>query len=1079
MKEKYKHLIGVFLWCVVLMMVFRTPSYASTGFTPNGNLEFEKRNSINESLSNKVDISYNSDIVSTAQQSITISGRVTDNMGEPISGATIVIKGTSVGVISDENGYYSIDIPNRNVILVFSFLGFTTQELPVGNNNTLTVVLIEDDYQLEDIVVIGYGTQKRGNLTAAISTIKNEEILTTTHTSLAQRLQGKISGLQIRQYTGAPGDYDAMINIRGFGAPIFIIDGTTRVSGAEFQRLNPDDIENISILKDGAAAIYGMNAANGVILVTTKRGAEGKPKFKYNGSVSISSPTEMPKMANAHQWIVMRNDAAVNMGSAPLYTQEEVENWRQGVDGYESVDWYNETIKKYSLQQQHTFSVQGGSEKVNYYASFGYLHDPGLLKSNAINYEKYSIRSNVTARLTKNLSAEIDLSGWYDKNDGSCWSFFEIIRGTVSDLPIHTPYANNNKDYPAYVYDGQAYNPVVLSNPDLVGYRKGVSKSFKSSASLIYNVPFVEGLQLKGVAYYEHGNGFAKSLHKSFSMYTYDQTADSYIPFLYGHPTVLFNSWSDGNGITLQMHLNYHRTLAERHNIGVTGVYEERNGWSRGGGMRREFQFYTIDQIDMGDENNQMTSGMENMYGFQSLLGRFTYDYVGKYLFEVAARYDGSYRYHQDRRWGFFPVVSAGWRISEEPFFKENVSFVSNLKLRGSYGLVGEDAGSPFQHVGGFSLNIGGYEFVNGTWTNGAAAPGVVNEKLTWYKSNIKDIGFDLGLFENQIKVEFDVYQRDRTGLLAYRNATLPNTFGASLPQENLNKDRVRGIEFAVGYGKQVTKDFSFNASMNFNFARTMVVYAERGPFVNSMDRWRHGQNERWQDIVWMYDYIGQFQSKDEIINAPIQNGTLGNSRELPGDFRYRDVNEDGVIDGNDVIPIAWGGNPKVHYGFTFSAKYRDFDFNMLLQGSGKYSVRFTHNYATMLWNDGNMPAYFYDRWHLADPFDPNSEWVAGEWPAIRRQPDVGAMYSESSVWRRDASYMRLKSLEIGYSLPRNVLSFMNVENVRVYLNGYNLLTLTDPFVKPFDPERIEGAHNAGWVYPLNKSFNIGLNLTF
>ena len=248
MKEKYKHLIGVFLWCVVLMMVFRTPSYASTGFTPNGNLEFEKRNSINESLSNKVDISYNSDIVSTAQQSITISGRVTDNMGEPISGATIVIKGTSVGVISDENGYYSIDIPNRNVILVFSFLGFTTQELPVGNNNTLTVVLIEDDYQLEDIVVIGYGTQKRGNLTAAISTIKNEEILTTTHTSLAQRLQGKISGLQIRQYTGAPGDYDAMINIRGFGAPIFIIDGTTRVSGAEFQRLNPDDIENISIL---------------------------------------------------------------------------------------------------------------------------------------------------------------------------------------------------------------------------------------------------------------------------------------------------------------------------------------------------------------------------------------------------------------------------------------------------------------------------------------------------------------------------------------------------------------------------------------------------------------------------------------------------------------------------------------------------------------------------------------------------------------------------------------------------------------------------------------------------------------
>lgn len=1012
-------------------------------------------------------------------QNLTVTGTVTDTKGESLIGVTVQIEGTSTGTVTDIDGGFILSTVPSNATLEVSYVGMVTQTILVNGRSSIHIVLEEDPKTLEEVVVVGYGTQKKGNLTAAISTIKNEEILTTTHTSLAQRLQGKIPGLQIRQNTGAPGDYDAMINIRGFGTPLFIIDGTTRVSGAEFQRINPDDIENISILKDGAAAIYGMNAANGVILVTTKRGAQGKPKFQYNGAISFSSPTEMPKMSNAYQWIVMRNDAAVNMGLAPIYSEEEVEKWRQGGEGYESVDWYNETMKGSAIQQQHTFSVQGGNDKVNYYASLGYTKDPGLLKSNALNYEKYSIRSNVTARLSKYLTSEIDLSGWYDEKKGSRWSFYDIIRGTISELPIHTPYANNNQEYPAYVYDGQAYNPVVTSDPDLVGYTKGVSKSFKSSLSLIYDVPFVEGLQLKGVAYYEHGNSYSKSLNKSFTMYTYDETNDSYIPFLYGHPTTLSNGWSDGNGITLQAHLNYKKTIADNHNIGITAVYEERNGWSRSVGLQREFQFYTIDQIDMGDDNNQRTSGMEDMSGFRSLLGRLTYDYMGKYLFEIAARYDGSYRYHPDRRWGFFPVLSGGWRISEEHFFKENVPFISNLKLRGSYGLVGEDAGNPFQHVGGFSLNSGGYEFANGSWTSGASAPGVVNEALTWYKSNIKDIGFDLGLLDNQIKVEFDVYQRDRSGLLAYRNATLPNTFGASLPQENLNKDRVRGIEFAVGYGKQVTRDFNFNVSANFNFARTMVVYAERGPFVNSMDRWRNGQNGRWSDVVWMYDYIGQFQSEEDIINAPIQNGTLGNSLELPGDFQYRDVNNDGVIDGNDVIPLAWGGNPKMYYGLIFNAKWKDFDFNMLWQGSGKYSVRFTHNYATMLWNDGNMPAYFYDRWHLSDPYDPNSEWVAGEWPAIRRQPDVGAMYNESSVWRKDASYVRLKSLEIGYSLPSIYLNPLGVQDLRIYLNGYNLLTICDRFVKPFDPERIEGSLNTGWVYPLNKSFNIGINLTF
>lgn len=1010
-------------------------------------------------------------------EKITIKGQIIDSKGEVVIGATVMEKGTTNATLTDMNGNFELNV-KQNVVMVISFVGYKSQEIQITDQRSLKITLEEDSLIFDDVVVVGYGTQKKGLLTSAISTIREDDIQTTTHTSLAQKIQGKISGLQIRQNTGTPGEYNSMINIRGFGSPLFIVDGTTRLSGYEFQQLNPDDIESITVLKDGSAAIYGMNAANGVILVTTKRGSSGKTKFKYKGTLTISSPTEMPKMANAHQWLVMRNDAAVNMGLEPIYTKEELEKWHAGGPGYESVDWYKETMKSSAVQQQHSISAEGGTDKLNYFGSFSYTNDPGLLKSKAMSYDLYTMRTNLSANLTNRLKATIELSGWYGDRKSTRTPFHEIMRGTVSVLPIHRPYANNNPDYPAYVYDGQAYNPVITSDPDLVGYSKSINKSFKSAITLAYDVPFIQGLQLKGVAHYEHANGVSKGLNKSYKMYTYEATTDNYLPLLFGHPTVLNNGWSDGNGITLQGYVTYKNTFLDSHNIGVTAVYEERNGWSQTAGLQREFQYFTIDQIDMGDEKNQRTSGMEDRYGFRSLLGRFTYDYLGKYMIELAARYDGSFRYHPDRRWGFFPVVSAGWRISEESFMK-GVPLLSNLKLRGSYGLVGEDAGNPFQYVGGFSLNQGGYEFSDGTWTSGASSPEVVNEKLTWFKSNIKNIGIDLGLLDNSLNIELDIYQRDRKGLLAYRNATLPNTFGSSLPQENLNKDRVQGIDFSIGYSKKITKDLSIYGNANFNFARTQVVYAERGPFVNSMDRWRNGQNNRWSDVVWMYDYIGQFQTKDEILNAPIQNGTLGNSKELPGDFQYRDVNNDGVIDGNDITPQSWGGNPKMYYGLTLGAKWKGFDFNMLWQGAAKYSVMFTHNYATMLWNDGNTPEYFNDRWHKSDQFDPNSEWIAGKWPAIRRPVDMGAMYLQSSVWRKEATYVRLKSLELGYSIPSGILKKYSIQDLRLFVNGYNLLTICDPFVKPFDPERVEGIENAGWVYPLNKSFNVGVNLTF
>lgn len=1007
-----------------------------------------------------------------------IKGVVCDKGNEAIIGASVMVKGTTNGTITDLNGEFTLNNVSKKDVLIVSFMGYKTTEIPVGDQTVLNVTLLDDTKVLDEVVVVGYGTQKKGLLTAAVSSVKSEEIQSTTHISLAQRLEGKIAGLQIRQNSGEPGSFNSTINVRGFGTPLFIVDGTSRISGAEFQRINPEDIEDVSVLKDGAAAIYGMDAANGVVLVTTKRGSQGKTKFQYNGSFSLNSPTEMPDVMNAIQYIEMRNDASVNMGLAPLYSQETVENWRQGLPGYESVDWYKETMKGTALSQQHTLSARGGNEKVNYFMSFGYMDDDGLLRTGDLSYKQYTFRSNFTAQLTKRLKAEFNVNGLYQNNHSLSIGLHEIIRGTIAELPIHTPYINNDKKYPAYVYDGQAYNPIIMSNADIAGYNKSKSKSLKASVSLTYDIPYIDGLQLKGVAYYEHGNAYGKLLQKRFTWYTYDEASDSYNPMQY-YDNFLQTSWSDADGVTLQLYLLYKKTFAKKHNVSFTGTYEERKGWSRSGAASRYFDFLSNDQMDFGDTENMLNSGMENETGFMAFLGRATYDYLGKYMFEFAARYDGSYRYHPDNRWGFFPSVQVGWRISEEKFFKRMAPFISNLKLRGSYGVVGENAGTPFQYIGGFTMNAKGYEFTNGSWTSGAKAPALTNNNLTWLKSKIADFGVDLGLLNGRLNMTFDIYQRNRDGLLATRLVTLPNTFGATMPQENLNKDRVRGLDLAIGYGTQLTRDLSINVSANFNFARRMIVYAEHGAYGNSMERWRSCQDGRWQDVAWMYDYMGQFQSKEEIIYAPIQDGNLGNTRELPGDFRYRDVNGDGVIDGNDVLPLAWSGDPKMHYGFTIDTKWKGFDLNVLLQGSAKYSVRFTHYYAQMFFVDGNMPEFFYDRWHLADPFDPSSSWIPGKWPAARRTADVGAMYSESSVWRRDASYLRIKSVELGYTIPLKLLLPLGIHSLRIYVSGYNLYTFCDKFVKPFDPEKIEGYESAGWVYPLNKSFNFGVNLIF
>ncbi len=388
----------------------------------------------------------------------------------------------------------------------------------------------------------------------------------------------------------------------------------------------------------------------------------------------------------------------------------------------------------------------------------------------------------------------------------------------------------------------------------------------------------------------------------------------------------------------------------------------------------------------------------------------------------------------------------------------------------------------------GYVIGSGGsYEFNEGTLTTGVSAPPIVNEELSWVTATTIDVGFDLGVFDDKLFLEADAYSRQLEGIPARRNVSLPNTFGSELPEENLNSQITKGIEFSLTY-RNSYRDFTYSVSANFNYGRTKEQYVERGAFVNSMDRYRNGTGYRWNDIEWAYTYMGQFQTQDELRYAPMQNGDQGNIRkELPGDFRYKDLNNDGVIDGQDESPIFYDGTPKMHYGINMNAGWKGFDLNILLQGSAKYTLYFSEVYAEVFAFRGNTPAYFFDRWHKSDPYDPDSEWVKGKWPASRTVETVGRMYAESSVWRKDASYLRIKSIELGYTFNQEPLRKVGINTLRVFASGFNLYTFADPFVKPFDPEKLEGTGNpkdagfnrAGFTYPVIKSYNFGVNVNF
>lgn len=1008
------------------------------------------------------------------QTQSSIKGTIKDEQGEPVIGASVVVKGTTNGTISDLNGEFTIAAQVRST-LVISYIGYITQEIPVQSLQSLNIILKEDTKVIEEVVVVGYGVQKRASVTGSVASLQSKDITTVKTPNVTNTLAGQLPGLRAVQRSGAPGDDAASIDIRGFGSALIIVDGVER----DFSQIDANDIESISILKDASASVYGFKGANGVILITTKKGEVSKPKINYTGYFGLQSITRYPDLLNGYEYATLYNEAQQNVGITPPYSADDLDKFRQGIG---TTDWYDEVIRGSIPQTYHNMSVSGGAEKVRYFFSLGYTCQEGIYKSNDYDFSKYNVRSNVSAEITKGFTVDLQISGRLDTRNKP-YEADPLTRSIQMAKPVFPIYANNNENY--WSNPGDKGNPVQLSEVDNVGYDRRDRRDFTGAIVFNWEIPWVEGLSAKALASYDYNNEYSRKWYKEYYEYGYDASKDVYN--VTGSHTISELTTRSTNYFkpNVQLSLNYKKTIGS-HDISALALWEfynDRKDWVE---AYRQFTISAIDQINAGDKTNMNNDGTAEVSAHAGLVGRLNYAYASKYLAEVSFRYDGSYKFAPDKRWGFFPALSLGWRISEEGFFKDVLPAVDNLKIRGSIGKVGDETKYkvgdkwymlPYQYLTGYTYPSGNYVLGDNGLTNGAKDRGMPNPNLTWYESITSNIGFESSINQGLLSFEFDYFNRKREGLLATRVLTLPTTFGQSLPDENLNTDKTRGFEISVGHRNKI-QDFTYDIKANFSTTREYYGYVERAPSANMYDNWRNNTNDRYKNISWGKRVIGQFQSFEDILNSPIQDGN-GNKSLLPGDMKFEDWNRDGIIDGKDDQPIGHGDTPRMYYGLNLYGAYKGFDLTIFFQGAAGHEIFTGGDFLDPFIQQGlgNGITLQLDRWHREDPSDPGSTWIPGYMPAVR--PTGFSANTSNNTWTmQKASYLRLKTLEFGYTVPRKILSKAGIENFRVYVNAFDILTFTgtEGVIKYMDPENNNGALR---YYPQMRSFNFGVNLTF
>lgn len=1036
-------------------------------------------------------------LVTFAQENITVSGTVTDDTGVPVIGASVMVTGSITGVPTDLDGRYTIEVPS-DAVLEFSSVGLTTAVVPVNGRSVINVVLHTDNTFLESVIVVGYGTQKKGSITGAVSAVNNDDIIKTKSENVQNMLTGRIAGLRVTQNTAEPGSYNNNMDIRGLGSPLVIIDGVPR-DVADLQRLNAADIENISVLKDASAAIYGVRGGNGVVLVTTRKGEEGKAKVSYNGSFTFQTPSKMPAVSDAATSMLLYNESSMNTlhNGTLLFSDELISRYLSGELTGE--DWNSVIIADWSPQTQHDLSISGGTEKVRYYISMGYIFQDSFFKSGDLNYNKYNLRSNISAEIARGLNLELNIAGMLDQQNNPYFSAVDIIREYWRQGPLAAAYIDDAQT----MFNGQGIlesrNPAAMMTSDASGYRKYDKKTFQTSATLSYDfgtiTDILQGLKIQGMFSYDYRLDDNEIFRKEFSVYVLDGTSEnSYVAQAYpAHTNQLQREHYTKQQTLWNVMLNYDRRFG-KHQVGGLIGYEAQ--------VRKGDNFYAYGDLALGSAtltalngSNQVVgldTGLSNLYNiaYQSLIGRVNYNFDDRYLIEGQFRYDGSSKFAPGHQWGFFPSVSGAWRISEEPFFKNSVlgRVINQLKLRVSYGTMGDDNadGFNYQWVSGYTYNGGetssngwynayapGYIF-GGTWVYGATPQALPNEDITWLTMNTFNAGIDFEAWNGKLGASFDFYRRVRKGLMASSATELPTVVGAEAPWRNANSDCHFGLELELSHRNRVG-EFSYEIKGITTITRQRVIEnVSVGTFGNRYDYWRNNNlTGRNQGVQFGYEGAGRYTSWEDIWSYLIYK----DNNILPGDYKYVDWNGDGEISSLDEHPFAFDQTPWMNFSLDFRFNWRSLDFSMLLQGTALGSYLYEEALYN-IWGSssgaGGVLEQYQDRWHPAngsyDIYDPTLVWVSGYYAYTGHYP-----LSNSDFNRVSTAYLRLKSIEIGYTLPKFRTSALKDFGVRIYFNAYNPLTITK--LKFVDPEHT--SDSLGRMYPLNKTYTLGLNLSF